>query len=301
MSVYTEIKNRLDSFSIDLDDYIYINPHTQETTLQVENTTLDGISFRAGHKRSDGEFIRGNDVLKDALFNAKSGNGLRAFAGQINSEDLASIPLQLSFLATDGLGFREIFYLPEGLIPARDSNNQILLNQDNRLYDRKFGKMVDSPDVTSIHVDMVDDGPTSIHLDKQGFVFADRDGKIYLASNVAQHVFDELLLKDKFFGLFGEGAAPTWLKNNVTVFTHFDKNSISDPTLGGSYALNNQFLRYSRIRGILGLEVSVNINRIQLFGRGSLGIEIGNEKNRNSVQEEFAGVAGIRGTFDFLD
>jgi len=297
MSVYTEISNRLNSFSINLDDYIYINPKTGKTTLQVKKTTLDGISFIAGHKQRDGKFILGDHVLKGALSNAKAGNSLRAFAGQISKEDRDNIPLQLSFLATQGLGFREIFYLPENVIPARDFDDRILLDQDNRFFDLKFGKMSDSPDVTSIHADMAPGSLTSIHLDKQGFVFADRDGKIHLGSNVAQHVFDELVLKDKFFGLFGDGAIPTALKKNVTFFTHLDKTSLSDPTLGYSSLQNNQFLRYSAVRAILGIEASYDISRVQLFTRGSLGMSISNDKHLDVLEKDFGIVGGIRGTF----
>jgi hypothetical protein len=297
MGVYTDIANRLNSLSINLDDYIHINPKTQKTTLQVEKTTLDGISFVAGHKQNDGQFILGDSVLKGAFSRAKAGNGLRAFAGQISPEDLANTPLQLSFLATKGLGFREIFYLPEGVIPARDFNHKILLNQDNRLFDWKFGKMIDSPNVTSIHVDMAQGSLTSIHLDKQGFIFADRDGKIHLGSNVAQHVIDELILKDKFFGLFGDGAIPTALKNNVTFFTHLDKNSLSDPTLGGSSMQNNQFLRNSSVRAILGVGASYSMNGIQLFTRGSLGIDISNDKQLNILRKDYSIVGGVRVKF----
>ena len=297
MGVYSEIANRLSSFSIDLDDYIYINPKTNKTTLQVAKTTLDGISFVAGHKLNDGQFIPGDGVLRFALSRAKSGNGLRAFAGQISAEDLANTQLQASFLATTGLGFREIFYLPERVVPARDSDNKILLNQDNRLYDLKFGKMIDSPDVTSIHVDMAPGSLTSIHLDKQGFVFADRDGKIYLGSNVAQHIIDELVLKDKFFGLFGDGTVPTYLKKHVTLFSHLDKNSLSDPSLGGLDLENNLFLQNSSIRAIVGVEASFSIRKVQLFGRGSLGLELSNDKHLEILEKDYSLVGGLRTRF----
>lgn len=296
--VFTKIDSRLKALSIDLKKYIYINPKTKKSTLKVEKTTLDGISFVAGKNLGSGQSIIGDHVLKGALSDAKTGNGLRAFAGQINKEDLNNIPLQLSFLATTGLGFREIFYLPDGIVPARDLNHQVLLNQDNRLFDLKFGKMVDSPDVTSIHVDMAAGSLTSIHLDKQGFIFAGRDGKIYLGSNVVQHVFDELMLKDKFLGMFGDGRIPTALKNNVMLFSHLNYNSISDPTLGRTELKNNQFLRNSRIRAILGLEASYGSNRLQLFTRGSLGLEISNDKQHSILSKDYSGVIGIRGTFE---
>lgn len=297
MSVYSEIANRLNSFSINLDDYIYINPKTGRTTLQVEKTTLDGISFVAGHKQPDGQFILGDSVLKGALDNAKAGNGRRAFAGQIRQEDRENLPLQASFLATDGLGFREIFYLPQGVSPARDFNNRILLNQGNRLFDLKFGRMIDAPEVTSIHVDMAEGSLTSIHLDKQGFVFADRDGKIHLSSNVGQHVIDELVLKDKLFGLLGDGAVPTALKNNFTVFTHLDQNSLSDPTLGAPGLRHNQFLRTSSVRAILGFDATFKMNRVQLFARGSLGLDISNDKRLDILEKDWGLVGGIRARF----
>lgn len=301
--VFKEIDKRLKALSIDIKKYIYVNPKTNRPTLQVAKTTLDGISFSAGQNLGSGksilgqQSILGDHALKGAISNAKAGNGLRAFAGQIKKEDLNNLQLQASFLATKGLGFREIFYLPDQIVPARDMDHRVLLNQDNRLYDLKFGRMVDSPDVTSIHVDMASESVTSIHLDKQGFIFAGRDGKIRLSSNVAQHVFDELILKDKFLGMFGDGRIPTALKNNVTLFSHLNYNSISDPTLGRTELQNNQFLRNSRIRGILGLEASYSSNRLQLFTRGSLGMEISNDKQLSILSKDYSGVIGIRGTF----
>jgi len=303
MNVYQTIEQRLQSFKIELKDYIYEDPKNGSTlkskTLKVKNTTLDGISFVAQNisKRTTDQSIIGNKDLEAALSNAKSKkNGLRAFAGQIRKDDLEHTQLQASFLATKGLGFREIFYLPDRIEPAIDVHNQILLDQDRRFFDLKFGKMVDSPDLTSIHVDMEADR-TSIHLDSEGFVFADRDGKIYFSSTVAQHLVDELFLKDLILGQFGNGSIPTFLKNNVTLFFHINHNSISDPTLGNSDMQYNQFLRYSAVRAIVGVEVSYGTNRIQLFTRGSLNLEMSNDKQRNISSNDLSVVGGLRGRF----
>jgi len=111
--------------------------------------------------------------------------------------------LQLSFLATKGKGFREIFYLPERRPLTMDFSYQIFV-------DLKFGKMINSPDIISIHVDMTSGGRTNIHLDKQGFIFSDRSGKIYTASNAGSHTIDELIFKDKFLPLFDNEPVVTY-------------------------------------------------------------------------------------------
>lgn len=286
--VYNEINKRLLALSIDLNDYIYVNPTTKRSTLTVEKTTLDGISFVAGVKINNNPFVLGSHTLKYRLINAKKRNGLRAFVGQIHKEDLANLQLQGSFLATDGEGFREVFDIPNMALPLKNANNKVLLNQDNRFFDTKFGKMVDSPDITSIHVDMAKEGGlVSIHLDKEGFVFSDIDGKIYLSSNVVQHVLDELILKSI---LLGNGNFSTAIKNHVTIFSHLNHNSLSDPTY-------NPFLRYSSIRSTLGIEASYSINNTQLFARGSLGLEISNDKKLDILKKEFSSVIGLRRPF----
>jgi len=109
MNVYPTIEERLKSFSIELKEYIYEDPKKGSTlkgsTLKVGKTTLDGISFVAKNKfkLTTNQSIIGNQDLQAALSNAKSQNGLRAFAGQIRKDDLEHAQLQLSFAATKGM------------------------------------------------------------------------------------------------------------------------------------------------------------------------------------------------------
>lgn len=293
-AVYKEIDRRLKAYSIDLKDYIYVDPKIG-STLKVNNTTLDGITFL---EKSKFALSANGKSLEYALSNAKSSNGCSAFAGQIKKSDLDNAMLQMSFLATKGKGFREIFYLPDEANPAvalGDPEKRILLNQDNQFFDLKFGKMTDAPDITSIHVDM-EKTQTSIHLDKQGFIFASgKSGEVYLSSNVLQHIIDELIIKDKFFGLFGDSYAATLFKKHVTTISQVNRNSISDPASGKYHMENNRFLRGTQVRAVLGLEASYDINRLQIFTRGTLGLKVNEEKK----PEVFDGsiTVGLRGTF----
>ncbi len=290
--VYHEIEQRLHVLGITLEDYIYVDPK-MGTTLKIKQTTLDGIEFVAKNKSKLGtdRSIIGNHALKAALDNAKNSNGLRAFAGQVRQNDLNNALLQASFGASSGVGFREIFYLPDQTDPAKDLNNRIFLDDDNNFFDLKFGKLIDSPDITSLHIGTTG-GTTSIHLDDEGFIFADDNGIIFLSSNAGSHTLNELLLKTILFG--GNNSVSSFVKNNITTFLHTNQNSLSDPTLGS--VINNP---YSPVRMILGLEVSHTINKIQLFGRVGLDLEL-NRSNLNLSKKGLSGVLGLRISHDLL-
>jgi hypothetical protein len=303
--VYKTIADRLRGLSIDIEKYIY-HEETESgqriSTLEEGPTTLEGIKFVAQNEViGNGKPVVGIGDLKNALVRARKG-GKRAFAGQVLEEDLNHAQLQASFLATEGLGFREIFYLSQRPKPRRDPGAGNVVNADGRAFDAKFGEMADAVDITSLHADLL--GPinptalpgtpvnaghgstnhmrtkSSIHLDEKGFVFADSDGRIFLSSNAFQHTGDELGIKDKLL----DGRSP------VSFFFHTDLNSISDPAIGTLDMRGN-----GTPRGVLGLELSKKSSGTQLYLRGSLGI------NADGLQRpkfsDFSGVVGLRKRF----
>lgn len=300
--VYITIANRLKRFSINLDQYI------MPGTLEEGSTTIDGIKFVAQNlPMGPVKPTVGIDDLKKAFDQARNGDN-RAFAGQIREEDRDHALLQASFGNTDGLGFREIFYLSQRPTPSRDPQTANVWDADGRAFDAKFGAMADKVDITSLHAALL--GPinpsalpggvpatvghkgsnqmnakSSIHLDDQGFVYADSGGRIFLSSNVIQHMGDELAIKDKLLG----GGSP------LSFFFHTDLNSISDPTLGTLDMRNNNFLRSRSAQGVMGLELSAEAIGLQVFARGSLGLEA--DGLRRPKVSEVAGVLGLRKRF----
>jgi len=61
---------------------------------------------------------------------------------------------------------------------------------------------------------------------------------------------------------------------------------------------NNQFLRTSSVRAILGVEASYTINRTQLFARGTLGLDISKDIRPSILKTDFSFTFGLRGTHD---
>lgn len=281
-NVYRAVARRLASVSIKIEDYIYHDANG--STLEEKSTILDGITFVAQNKvKPGGAPVVGIDDLRDAFHFAIGSEGKRAFAGQLRKEDLNHGLLQASFGNTKGLGFREIFYLSQLPKPTRDPRVGNVIDADGRGFDARFGKQIDTVDVSSLHAALL--GPTtrpalpgpakagpktndmkarsSIHIDESGFVFADSDGRIFLSSQTFQHIGDELVIKDKLLG----GTSP------LSFFLHTDLNSISDPTLGSQDIGCNNFLRNCASRAVLGLELATKSDGVQLFARGSLTIE----------------------------
>src|SRR5262249_16956467 len=103
-NTYDEIDARLRRFSppVLIEKHI-ANYKNGKSTLSVCGTTLDGFDFRTKSRKD----------LEDALTKAKDpATGKRAFAGP-SPEDTSHWALRLSFAATKGTGFREIWRFPK--------------------------------------------------------------------------------------------------------------------------------------------------------------------------------------------
>jgi hypothetical protein len=192
--------------------------------------------------------------------------------------------LQASFGATDGLGFREIFYPDFGPAHHDDPGRGRFPGEDGRNFAAKFGRMDDARNIESLHADLAPTGTrwSKIHIDQEGFVYADRDRRIFLSSNFAQHVGDELLIKDKLLS----GSSP------LSFFFHTDANSISDPARGYYGTSANRFTERRMPRGTLGLQLATKPTAVQFFVRGSMGIEA--DGLRPPKLGDLSGTAGLR-------
>lgn len=281
--VYTKIAEHLEkSCSIDIEEYIDFERGRRvgfPQGYEEGKSTLDGIKFvsKTSSRPSSPRH------LQDAFHLAHSG-GKRLFAGQMRPEDLDNGPLQASFAATEGLGFREIYYPEYGSAPQRDPGRGRFPDEEMRNFAARFGPMVDARNIESLHADLAQTGArwSMIHIDKEGFVYADRVGRIFLSSNAIQHTGDELLIKDKLLS----SSSP------LSFFFHTDLNSISDPARSYCDTRSNRFLERRNPRGTLGLEFSLQHSGIQYFARGSMGLEA--KGLRRPDLTDVSGTLGIR-------
>jgi hypothetical protein len=145
--VYVDISRRLDVLGIKLDSHVHGNP-------RIGGTTLDGVTFVPV------DYSR----LVQAVENAEHANGRAVIGGNNRS---ASDPINLSFLATSGHGFREISWT---------------------------GGRSAKLDFSALHFDL---SPVScnIHIDEFGVVIAGPDGQVSLSPDALHHIGNELILK----------------------------------------------------------------------------------------------------------
>ena len=145
--VYVAIAERLDVIGIRLDGHVDGNP-------DIGATTLDGITFSpANYKR-----------LVQAVESAKSVSGRTVIEGKKTSD---SDPIDLSFLATSGRGFREVSWT---------GGQSAKLN------------------FSALHFSL---SPVrcNIHIDEFGVVIAGTDGQVSLSPDALHHIANELILK----------------------------------------------------------------------------------------------------------
>ncbi len=185
--VYRKIAHRLATFDppILLDDHI-------GSKLEARKTILDGINFVAND----------HQALLQALRDAKDSGRKPAFAEGFK-EDFKHLPLSLSYLATDGTGFREIWrphlsHRPLNMPEARSGPSP---DPD---FGSLFGPSFNSQDVSSLHCAVSPRG-CNIHIDEIGFVMEDGDGNLIVNPNALAHILNELVVKTNL-----RGKLPNW-------------------------------------------------------------------------------------------
>ncbi len=194
-NTYDEIDARLRKLSppILIEQHI-ANDKKGKSTLSVLGTTLDGINFKAKSRKD----------LEDKLTTAKDpATRERAFAGT-SHEDQAHWGLRLSFAATNGTGFRQIWRFPK--LSDRPLSRRDMYDD---VFGANFGDAVTMPDISSLHCAVTDD-VCNIHIDKTGFVLEGPQGNVVLTPDFLQHLLDELVLKTKL-----KGVAPAWAKSAI--------------------------------------------------------------------------------------
>jgi hypothetical protein len=187
----------------------------------IGTTTLEGVYFQAkDYKRL---------LEKFRAVVAPGGDKHFAEGGLQGSE--SHWALDLSFGATEGKGFREIWrpkLSERPLIEPGSRYGGYRMDPDMR-----FGDPVEMPDYSSLHV-AVSPGKCNVHIDEVGFVMTGPDGKPVVNPDFIRHIVDEYLFKTRFRGLFS-----SWTQENI-----IDRISLNLPStpvkFNGRYRLRDQ-------------------------------------------------------------
>jgi hypothetical protein len=190
---YKEVAKRLKGLDPSIDFAEHIG-----TVLDVGPSPLEGINFQA----------RDYDRLLACLRNAKDHTGQAAFA-EGSKIDKKHVPLAFSFLATDGLGFRQI-WRPKPAVPTGPSPLETREDWQRRQFGAHFGDSITVQDLSSLHCAVSRTG-CNIHVDNQGFVMVGADGKPILDPNMVRHTLVELFWKTML-----QGKLPLWALNRVS-------------------------------------------------------------------------------------
>jgi len=153
--------------------------------------TLDGIDF----------IVEDRQKLLSAVRSAKAGSKPGFAEGTRNSWS-KHWALALSFLATDGIGFREIF---RPVVVERP-----LENDKNLAFDSRLGNDI-TVDVSSLHL-AVSEFPSlnqtrcNIHIDNLTVTLSGMGDNVGISPTVIGHFVNELLFKTKL-----KGKLPDWV------------------------------------------------------------------------------------------
>ena len=198
--VYETIRKRLLECQppIDLDAHI-------ARIEDIGTTTLDGVNFTAR------DYLKLQDALNKAQ-NSASG----AFFTHSTLEDKGHWPLQVSFGATNGVGYREIarMKLSSGGLGATGGLDARSARNWQRSAGRFGGAMPDPntvPDLSSLHL-AVSMGVCNVHIDEVGFMLRDGLGNLVLDPDFLQHIVNELVLKT-----YGKAILPQVILDHVNL------------------------------------------------------------------------------------
>lgn len=195
--VFKKIFQRMEGLGIDLDDHIGSN-------LEAGRLILDGIYFVA----------KDHNRLTDALTDLKYPAGDKVFFRGANPASSGHLSLRghwvgnLSFLATEGIGFRQIWqtFPAERPVAAPDSRTGPAMDPK---HSARFGDSQNLPDLTSVHC-AVAKRICNVHIDEMGFIVTDGKGNVIVDPDALRHIFVELLWKTDL-----QGKLPFWALDHV--------------------------------------------------------------------------------------
>jgi hypothetical protein len=205
--VFSTIFRRMEGLGIDLDDYI-------GSHLEAGRNVLDGINFRA----------RDHNLLLQALTDLKYPAGEKVFFSGARSAR-GHFAGNLSFLATDGIGFRQIWQTFPAERPIATTNPQAGNPRTGPAMDPRgsgrFGDSPNLPDLSSVHI-AVSKWMCNVHIDQMGFVVTDANGTVIVDPDALRHIFVELLWKTDL-----QGKMPFWALDHVNFIIPSSPNDFS--------------------------------------------------------------------------
>lgn len=125
-----------------------------------------------------------------------------------------------SFLATDGIGFRQIWQTFPAERPIATTDSRTGPTMDAKASAR-FGDSQNLPDLTSVHC-AVSKRMCNLHIDEMGFVVTDAKGTIIVDPDALRHIFVELLWKADL-----QGKLPFWALDHVNFVIPSSPNDFS--------------------------------------------------------------------------
>jgi hypothetical protein len=209
---YEKIEARLANLDVKLADHI-----DPVSSLVAHERTLDGINFtpKKDPKTKKPSFL-------EALRRARDTVGQPAFA-EGSKFDHEHWALQLSYKATEGRGFREIWRLRLTDRPLRWTEGRPGLNVPS--FDAglsaHFGDNPTMPDLSSLHC-AVTDGSCNVHIDEMGFVMETPSGGLAVDPDFLRHTLIELIWKTKL-----KGKIPDWAVERVNFIVPSSYNNYS--------------------------------------------------------------------------
>jgi hypothetical protein len=196
--VFDAIKNRLSNLypPILLGEHIV---HSKEKIAELgrflpviaHRNTLNGIDF----------IVEDRNKLLSAIRNA-SADQKPAFIEGSNHDWKKHWALTVSFLATEGIGFREI-YRPKIIDRPIENNNRLP-------FDSRFGRDI-TVDVSSLHIAVAEFSPLkqtrcNIHIDNLTVTLGGIGDEVGISPSTINHFVNELLWKTKL-----QGKLPDWI------------------------------------------------------------------------------------------
>jgi hypothetical protein len=200
-NVFDTISNRLTNFSppILLSEHIVHNwEKIQELSKQrflpviAHRNTLNGIDF----------IVEDRNKLLCAIRNAKADSGRIAFVEGSKFDWSKHWALALSFKATDGLGYREIFRPKVIERPIENANKM--------RFDSRLGRDI-TVDVSSLHIAVAEfyalqQTRCNIHIDNLTVTLGGIGNDVGISPTAISHLVNELLFKTKL-----QGKLPDWI------------------------------------------------------------------------------------------
>jgi len=238
--VYKEIYRRVRALGVDLD--LHIGAH-----LTAGRSRLDGINFVA----------KDHEALKQALTDAVHPGGDKVFAPGSKSS-MGHLPLSISYRATEGTGFRQIWRPnpTDRPIATPDPKKDPAMDAG---FSSHFGDNRNLPDLTSVHC-AVSDKICNIHIDEMGFVMTDAKGNVIVDPDVLRHLLIELLWKTNL-----QGKLPFWALDRV----NFD--IASSPLNFKPVGIGFDFVQTKRVKATIRGQCSVD-GSMECSGTIGLGV-----------------------------